>query len=140
MDWAPGQQCRRVRCSAGGAAMCAGTEGQGAPRVFRFRSNRQADERGLQVPQSATLFPELDLPEAGAVARFFHLTCAARGQRRGQSSGLFGRSPEAFRVSLGATGISTLGNPVAPVLKISSNSDLARRVRDMIQYLSEEAL
>ena len=53
--------------------MCPAAESQGAARVFRFRSNGQADDWRIQLPQSAALFPELDLSEVGPVARFLDL-------------------------------------------------------------------
>src|ERR1700738_4594091 len=45
-------------------------QSQGAAGVFRLRSNGQADEWRIQLPQPAALFPELDLSEVGPVARF----------------------------------------------------------------------
>jgi len=44
-----------------------------ALRVFRFRSNGQADEWPVQLPQPAALFLELDLPETGRNARFLYI-------------------------------------------------------------------
>jgi hypothetical protein len=42
-------------------------------RVFKFRSNGQADEWRIQLPQPAALFLELDLPEIGRNARFLSI-------------------------------------------------------------------
>jgi hypothetical protein len=67
-------------CSAGGAAMCPAAQSQGAARVFRFRSNGQADEWRIRLPQPAALFPELDLSEVGPVARFLDLPRSSREQ------------------------------------------------------------
>ena len=53
-------------------------EGAEAPRLFRLASGGAADDRGVQVPESSTLFSALDLPEAGALAEIFDFARAAR--------------------------------------------------------------
>jgi hypothetical protein len=63
------------------ALQCApGAQSQGAARVFRLRSNGQADDWRIQLPQPAALFLALDLPEIGRNARFLDLPRSSREQ------------------------------------------------------------
>jgi len=93
---APGQQCRRICRSPRSLAVRAIPQGDGVACLLWFGSDGSTDERRVQVPQLAPLFAKLDLPQAGALAEFFHFACPAREQRRGQPPGQLRGSQTAF--------------------------------------------
>jgi len=79
MDRPARQQCGRIRRADGGAAVCGLAAGSQAACVFGFAGGGAADDGRVYVPESASLFFALDLPEAGSVVEFFYFACAARG-------------------------------------------------------------
>src|SRR5258708_13544448 len=81
VDRTSGQQRCRVCCSSRSAAIGFRPWRQNTPCVFRFRSRGQADERGIQLSQFATLFSALDLPKIGPLARVLHFAYSSRKQR-----------------------------------------------------------
>ena len=73
VDRTSGQQRCRVCCSSGSVAICNRAWCHNTPCVFRLRSSGQADDRGICLPQLATLFSALDLPKIGPFARLLHI-------------------------------------------------------------------
>jgi hypothetical protein len=70
--------------------MRCGLEGYSHPRVFRLPSRRAADERRIQLPQSASLFPPLDLPQVNAFIGLHDFAYSPGAQPGSKSAGEYG--------------------------------------------------
>src|SRR5882724_11598406 len=87
MDWQAGQQRRGICGVDGSAAVRAGFESATAACLFRLAGGREADDRGIPVPEHSALLAALDLPETGALAGIFPFACSARKECRGEYPG-----------------------------------------------------